>query len=66
MELSMTDKLELFEYLKSVNDIEYLCDVLMDGEGTEIGLPGIDLDMVEALKGCLYYLKGYLNTAINN
>ena len=65
MELSLTDKLELFEYLKSVNDVEYFCDCLMDGEGAERGLPNIDIDMIEALKGCLYYLKGQINNALN-
>lgn len=65
MALSMTDKLELFEYLKSVNDIEYLCDVLRDGEGPEIGLPDMDIDLIEALNGCLYYLKEQLNKALN-
>ena len=66
MALSMTDKLELFEYLKSVNDIEYLCDVLRDGEGAEIGLPDIDIKRIEELHDGLFYLKGRLNKTLND
>lgn len=66
MALSMTDKLELFEYLKSAVDIEYFCEVLMDGEAAERGLSDVDIEVIELLHDNLRYLKGKINIAINS